>query len=237
MPAPKNQSGVVGLVILLLIFIPLLIGATHSAICSQTQGKFWCAFDPAFYSQLINPEAVSNISTPVKPSEEDPETKGWKTFTNSNYGYSIKYPETHIVSSECDKSVELTGCYKIFISTDTNPRVAQAPRLVIYSIDKSSTAISLFDLHEIVSRNFTANRWTSGIRMKNTIEADKTTFLNEEAYTYNMDTKKYSGHWESFALYDSTNHIYEFIHNGIYFIIAYPDDLAIEKILKTLKLN
>ena len=48
----------------------------------------------------------TNLSEkPASPSAENDETKGWKTFTNDNIGYSIKLPESWLTTKGVDEEL------------------------------------------------------------------------------------------------------------------------------------
>ena len=63
------------------VWLPVLLGVL--AVLAASGGAYW-------YGQQKAPSVVQEESS--QPATTTDETAGWKTYTDTNYGFSFKYP-------------------------------------------------------------------------------------------------------------------------------------------------
>jgi len=174
------------------------------------------------------------VSTPITTSTPDP-TANWKTLNNSTGKFSIKYPDTYTALGS-GIEVDETTANEIIISQDPNDSINNLPTIHIDAVDKKDTVYKNMLLKDIVLADYEANKANKNVLMGAISEVKSITFVGEPAFTFEMESKGFSGEWHGFMSYTGINKVLEFEHQGIHYTVVYTKNSEFDQILSTFKL-
>lgn len=215
---PKQRALDYKVILLVSIFLALvLFGAI--AVMSKTK------------TQTSKPAAQTVTPSPT-PTDE---TANWKTYTNSQYGYSIKYPSNYRIYTSGIVQ-EATRSSEIGISNLKDENSV----LTIHVDEKKHSSIENMNLSQIAEVNYVSNVSNHNY-IKQIIAPLKLTSLDgQPAYTYTLIAAGYSGKWRGFPVGAINNFrkitTLETEKDGLYFTLVFPsDDPNLNQILSTFK--
>lgn len=113
MKQQKYQSGSAHLIIIIILIIALL---------GSLGFVFWQNFIQTKTSNTPTTSTVSTTASTSTPATTDP-TAGWKTYTNSNYKFTFKYPTNYSVKESARIFEENMGAYCQQVSLNENSRL------------------------------------------------------------------------------------------------------------------
>jgi hypothetical protein len=167
------------------------------------------------------------------PATSDP-MANWKILNNSAGNFSLKYPDTYkAIGSGMD--VDETTANEVYITQNLDGSNSNLPVIHIDAIDKKGTVYKDVSLKDLVQADFDANKANKNTLIEMIGGIKSTSFAGEPAYTFEMNSKGFSGEWHGFMDYTGINEVLEFEHEGIHFIIVYAKNPELVQILSTFR--
>ncbi len=229
------KIGIIIIILLILLGVGYLIYTSYSTKPKETNSTTKSATQSATKTLKEEPKPA--------PIQKD-EIADWKTFTNSSFKYSLKYPDTLNPFSNSPMGGDSAEVSGDVIFTD-DPKVTTETRgvegtigkdfylLEIYVIDKNGNSYYTGKtLTEIAQGDYNKNKTSA----ESITELTQTTFGGKSAYSFQKTKASafdyLAGGW---LLTQETIKIIEVENNGsIYYLIYRPND-TIEKIISTFK--
>jgi hypothetical protein len=215
----KTQRGFAP--ILIIFLIALIIGGTYYSIqkkktresssmpqsaidagCKDTTDD--CGFVVLPIESKSQIQATSTIST-----------KDWKTYTNTEFGFSFKYPSKYVATENCNCNKTDTGDV-VIVTTKSE----LSNNEFVFGIWKSETPVGLYAFDDDLEiQNFTnLEQIRDYFKTKNNVAYSKTIFSGKTAYTYSsLDTIKYELQYKEhyFRISQTRNEAFQNVSNQI----------------------
>lgn len=94
----KNQKGLATIWIIIIVIIAVIFGAIGGYYYLKNQEKETPAVIP---TQTVSAQTTLSTTAPSVTTTPTNETSNWKTYTNNEFGYSLKYPQDYKISDQC----------------------------------------------------------------------------------------------------------------------------------------
>lgn len=216
----KNNSGVVELFLLVLVFI---IGF----------GLAWWVTN----NEVIPASGPTPTPAPEKPvSSEITPTPEVTTYINTEFGYQLSYPGYLELFPagyypESEEISESPG-----ISIQQNQEGHDKPLFKLYVMDRDNWKYQVSNARALAQFTLRENK-ESDIFVELVSDIEQTEFEGLEAYTYTIRSNGFEAGWESFVGAEGEIEFIIFEDNNLYYIIAFYDEKPFNVIKNTFELT
>ena len=224
-----------------------LLGLTF--LLGIAYGGYWY-FSNNSKSKMQSSKSEDSPETPATVQEEptsaiDEQTAGWKTYTNTKYGYSIKYPPNFEAGEGGMASgfIESAGAITLYDKDAEEPQFA--PRLSINiltlgggtleaRVQKHFTAVAAYSLSEEAKKNFKTEHGIDFVDNSVLSRVSRTLFRGRTAYEYSIrGGVVFDGIGEYMTPIEK--HKYIWVSDNSTYLIYLSDDPITNQILSTFK--
>jgi hypothetical protein len=176
-------------------------------------------------------------ASPIPTATADP-TAGWKTYTNTKYLYSLKYPDNFTVGQNGVNSPTPETVEDIVVYNPNSKTPLDGPAFSVSVMKREETLQARAQTHfdRISTYKLTPNAAFPSYKSNSIVSTfTKTTFLNKEAFTYTI-TGSYYDDGAAEAISAPMERKYLWVDDGKNYLLVRSDtDSQINQILSTFK--
>lgn len=226
-PKPKNNS-----IILLAVFLVLV---------SLGSLGFWAYKNYFASSPVALPQPTAQVVVPT--ATPDP-TANWKTYTNSVYNYSVKYPSDFTIFENGMGGGDIQKATAIFITSSGNKKV-ESPALGITVRSDTSTLESVATKHyqKLITNILTeSEKQTASKNLGYAVSDNKatnvittSTFLGFPSFQFTINGSTIDDGASEYGVPSETHHYIWFEANKKFFLISFTKTTIMDQILSTFK--